>query len=170
MKHPPHPPHPPSSHPQCRPPFERMVRIHDALTAGGYPNATSLARALEVSPKTILRDLHFMRDRLGLPIAYDDQQFGYRYTEKVDAFPALQISEGELFAFLVAEKALQQYRGSPFEKRLVGAFRKLTQSLPDTISFNLGEWDRTISFRTRAEPVFDPSIIESIAQAAARGQ
>jgi proteasome accessory factor B len=34
----------------------------------------------------------------------------------VDAFPTLTITEGELFALLVAEKALQQYRGTPYEK------------------------------------------------------
>lgn len=146
------------------------MRIHDALTAGGYPNTTTLARDLEVSPKTVQRDLEFMRDRLNLPLAYDNRRFGYHYTEKVEGFPTLRITEGELFALLVAEKALQQYRGSPFEKRLVGAFRKLTRSLPDTISFNLADWDQTISFRTSAEPVFDPSIIEVIALAAARGR
>ena len=50
-----------------RPPLERMLRIHQALHSGSYPNATTLARQLEVSTKSIHRDLEFMRDRLELP-------------------------------------------------------------------------------------------------------
>ena len=44
-----------------------MLQIHQALQSGGYPNATTLARQLEVSTKSIHRDLEFMRDRLELP-------------------------------------------------------------------------------------------------------
>ena len=51
--------------------MERMLRIHQALQLGRHPNATELAGAMEVSTKSIQRDLDFMRDRLELPIAYD---------------------------------------------------------------------------------------------------
>jgi predicted DNA-binding transcriptional regulator YafY len=156
--------------PHSRPPLERMLRIHQALQAGGFPNATTLARALEVSTKSIQRDLDFMRDRLDLPIAYDAARFGYRYTEAVKAFPTLQITEGELVALVVAEKALQQYRGTSFEKPLLSAIRKMEQSLPDTISVNLADVDQTISFRTRAEPVLDLQIFDTLAKAVAHRQ
>jgi len=135
-----------------RPPLERMMRIHSAINSGRLPNATKLASEMEVSTKTIQRDVEFMRDRMGLPIDYDAQRYGYFYTEPVDGFPSLQITEGELVALVVAEKALQQYRGTPFEKRLLTAFKKLERSLPDTVSLNLAEWTQTISFRTTAEP------------------
>src|SRR5581483_2122170 len=97
--------------PLSRPPLERMLRIHQAIQAGDYPNATTLARELEVSTKSIHRDLEFMRDRLNLPLEYDFAHTGYHYTEEVSGFPTLQITEGELLALLIAEKALQQYRG-----------------------------------------------------------
>ncbi len=155
--------------PLSRPPLERMMRIHQALRSARptqLPNASTLARELEVSTKTIARDLEFMRDRLNLPLEYDESRYGYHYTEEVDSFPTLQISEGELFALLVAEKALQQYRGTPFEKRLAGAFQKLARSLPDTISLNLAEWDQTISFHTSSEPMLDLAVIDTLAVAA----
>ena len=47
-----------------RPPLERMLRIHQAIQSGKFPNATTLARELEVSTKSIHRDIEFMRDRL----------------------------------------------------------------------------------------------------------
>jgi proteasome accessory factor B len=115
----------PGSGPQlhARPPLERMMRIHQAIATGEYPNATTLAAEIEVTTKTIHRDIEFMRDRLQLPIEYDGRKYGYHYTEEVSAFPTLQITEGELVALLVAEKALQQYRGTNFEKPLLSAGR-----------------------------------------------
>ena len=147
-----------------------MLRIHQALQSAKRPNASTLARELEVSTKSIHRDLEFMRDRLDLPIEYDGSQFGYYYTEEVSAFPTVQITEGELFALIVAEKALQQYRGTNFEKPLLSAIRKMEQSLPATISLNLADVEHTISFRTRAEPILDLEIFDTLAKASAQRQ
>jgi predicted DNA-binding transcriptional regulator YafY len=144
-----------------------MLQIHQAIQAGKFPNASTLARELEVSTKSIHRDIEFMRDRLELPIEYDGARFGYRYTEEVSAFPTMQISEGELFALVVAEKALQQYRGTSFEKPLLSAIKKMEQSLPDTISLNLADIEQTISFRTRAEQILNLEIFDALAKATA---
>src|SRR5271155_2279136 len=136
-----------------RPPLERMLRIHQSLSSGKFPNASTLAREIEVAAKTIHRDIEFMRDRLNLPIQFNPGRNGYFYTEKVGAFPTMQITEGEIFALVLAEKALQQYRGTSFEKPLLSAIKKMEQSLPDTISINLADIEQTISFRTRAEQI-----------------
>jgi predicted DNA-binding transcriptional regulator YafY len=153
-----------------RPPLERMLRIHQALQAGGFPNASKLAREIEVSTKTIHRDIEFMRDRLNLPVAFDPVRNGYLYTGEVSSFPTLQITEGEIFALVVAEKALQQYRGTSFEKPLLSAIKKMEQSLPDTISLNLADIEQTISFRTRAEPILNLEIFDALAKAVAQRQ
>jgi len=87
-----------------RPPLERMLRIHQAVQSGGFPNASTLAREIEVATKTIHRDIEFMRDRLNLPVEFDSRRNGYHYTEEVSAFPTMQITEGEIFALVVAEK------------------------------------------------------------------
>jgi predicted DNA-binding transcriptional regulator YafY len=156
--------------PTTRPPVERMLRIHQEIQSGTHPNCRKLAESLEVSEKSIQRDLEFMRDRLGLPLAYSGRHFGYHYTEEVGAFPTIQITEGELFALLVAEKALQQYRGTNFEKPLLSAFRKMAASLPDTISLNLSDWEQTISFRTSAEPIIHLEVFDRLAKATAQRQ
>ena len=156
--------------PHSRPPLERMLRIHQALTAGRFPNAITLAREIEVASKTIHRDLEFMRDRLNLPLAYDHTRKGFHYTSEVSAFPTMQITEGEIFALVVAEKALQQYRGTSFEKPLLSAIRKMEQALPDTISLNLADIEQTISFRTRAEPILNLEIFDALAKAVSQRQ
>lgn len=153
-----------------RPPFERMMRIHDAIHSGRYPNAAKLAEELEVSRKSILRDVEFMRDRMNFPIAYDDAKWGYYYTEDVESFPSLTVTEGELLAVLVAEKAMHQYRGTNLEKPLLSAFRKMAASLPDTISLHMADWEQTISFRSSAEPVSNLKVFDQLARAAAEGR
>lgn len=146
------------------------MRIHDAIHSGSYPNASKLAEALEVSRKSILRDVDFMRDRMNFPIAYDNAKWGYYYTEDVESFPSLTVTEGELLAVLVAEKAMHQYRGTNLEKPLLSAFKKMAASLPDTISLHMADWEQTISFRSSAEPISNLKVFDQLARAAAEGR
>src|SRR5438046_5226092 len=118
-----------------RPPLERMMRLHAALKARRFPNCQRIAAELEVSAKTIQRDIDFMRYRLGLPIDYHPQEFGFYYTEPVTGFPRIEVLEGEITALLVAQKALAQYKGTPFERPLNSPFRKLTAGLKDRVPF-----------------------------------
>ena len=145
-----------------------MMQIHNAIHSGKFPNCTTLSRDLEVSVRSVSRDIDFMRDRMSLPIVYDDVRHGFFYDGEVTSLPSLTISEGELFALAVAEKALQQYRGTSFERPLMSALAKVSESLPDSISLNLSEWNDSISFRTSAEPVVNLSIFDKLAQATSR--
>jgi proteasome accessory factor B len=65
----------------ARPPFDRMRRIHEWIASGKFPNAVAMGADLEVTDRTIKRDIEFMRDRFGLPIAYHEHRYGYHYTE-----------------------------------------------------------------------------------------
>src|SRR5437660_3814275 len=152
---------------QTRPPLDRMLRIHQEVQAQKFPNSASLGRELEISAKTVHRDVEFMRDRLRLPIEWDGARNGYCYTRPVTNFPTMHFTEGELVALVVAEKALQQYRGTTFEKPLLSAIKKMEESLPDTISLSLSQIDQTISFRTRAEPILNLDIFDALAKATA---
>lgn len=149
----------------ARPPLERMMRIHQEIAHGGFPNCRSMAERLEVSAKSIQRDLTFMRDRLGLPLEYDATKYGYYYTEPSVNFPTLQVSEGELFSMLVAEKAIHEYRGTSFEKPLISAFRKIVDSLPDTVSVHLSDWEQAVSFKRSGRPKVDLEIFDQLSEA-----
>ena len=144
------------------------MEIHESVNRGNYPNASTLARKMEVSAKTIHRDIQFMRDRWDLPIEFDPAYNGFKYTRPVDSFPMLQINEGELFALLIAEKALQNYRGTVFEKRLSAAFQKIAESLPDAVSIHLNEWDEALSFRHTGESEVEVEIFDRVSQATAK--
>jgi len=145
--------------------MERMMRLHEKLKAGAFPNCRKLADELEVSTKTIQRDIDFMRDRLNLPIEYDQLHFGFVYTEPVTNFPTIEVSEGEVVALFVAQKALEQYKGTPFEKSLRTAFEKITNGLQDRIGFHWGEVDSAISFRGLGISVADLEMFETVSRA-----
>jgi proteasome accessory factor B len=113
-----------------------MMKIHEELQDGRLTNCTKLAAKLEVSTKTIMRDLAFMRDQLDLPVEYDPQTYSWRYSYPVKNFPTVQVSEGELLALLVAQKALEEYKGTPYHGQLAHAFEKLSAGLHDRISFS----------------------------------
>lgn len=130
-----------------RPPLERMLKIHDELRRGALVTGNKLARDLEVSRKTIMRDIAFMRDRLDLPVEFDSGIQAYRYTQTVTAFPTVNVTEGELLALLVAQRALQQYRGTPFHRQLEIAFEKLARGLRDRIAFSPADELSTVSFK-----------------------
>ena len=61
-----------------RPPLARMMQLHAQLQARKFPNCRKLAHELEVSAKTIQRDIEFMRYQLGLPIEYRPAAFRFR--------------------------------------------------------------------------------------------
>lgn len=151
-----------------RPPLQRMMRLHAALKARHFPNCQKIAAELEVSAKTIQRDIDFMRDRLGLPIDYHPQEFGFFYTEPVTGFPSVEVSEGEITALLVAQKALAQYKGTPFERPLHSAFRKLTDGLKDRVSFSWHDLEDAISFRSAGASVADLELFETVSKGVLR--
>src|SRR5437588_11589071 len=148
-----------------RPPLERMMRMHQRLKAGRYPNCRKLADELEVSAKTVQRDIDFMRYRLGLPIEYDQLPFGFYYSEPVSSFPNVEISEGELVGLYIGRKALAQYKGTSFEAPLSTAFRKITDGLRDTISVTWSDLDSAISFRSTGRSTADVHLFEELSHA-----
>jgi predicted DNA-binding transcriptional regulator YafY len=151
-----------------RPPIERMLRIHEELRRGAFTNCTILAGKLEVSRKTIVRDIAFMRDRLELPIEFDARLNAYRYTHPVSAFPTVQVSEGELLALLVARKALEQYRGTPFHRQLEASFEKLTGGLKDRITFSPAEELQSVSFKNVGLGKADLEVFNTLSSAVLR--
>lgn len=153
-----------------RPPLVRMVRLHELLVAEKFPNCRKLAEEFEVSAKTIQRDIEFMRDQLVLPIEYDERNYGFFYARAVAQFPMITVSQGELVALLVAQKAVEQYRGTSFEKPLHAAFEKLVSSLGDEASVSLHDLSEAVSFRSAGVPQAQIRVFEVLADAAMTSQ
>jgi proteasome accessory factor B len=146
-----------------------MQRIFQAIKAGDYPNRTGLAGKIEVTTKTIQRDIDFMRDRLNLPIAYNGDRKGYEFTEGVENFPMVELTEAELVSVFVAQKALTQYIGTPFEHPLRSAFEKLVSGLKGKITLSWDDLDSFISFRSFEIVPTDLTTFQVVSEAVRKG-
>jgi len=151
-----------------RPPIRRICEIHTAIRRGSYPNATTMAHRFEVHRRTVVRDIEYMRDQLGAPLAYDAKKRGYYYTEPNYSLPIIQTTEGEVFALFLAERVLRQYKGTPYQAQLESAFAKLVRQLPDEVSIDLEASTGVFSFDMRAVLSFDPEVLKSLTEAARR--
>lgn len=148
-----------------RPPWERMMWIHEQIQSGAHPNCVQMARELSVSLRTVKRDVEFMMDRLQLPIAYDPRRYGFYYTRPVDHFPKLAVTEAEIFAMLVADKAIAQYQGTPFQIPLQNAFQKLARHLNTEKQYWVDNLSEAVSFRPFAPDDTDVQGFRLITQA-----
>lgn len=153
-----------------RPPLQRMMSIHNELQRGAFTNCTKLAEQLEVSTKTIMRDVNFMRDRLGLPVEYEPRLHAFRYSYPVENFPTVQMSGGEMLALVVAQKALEQYRGTPYHAQLSAAFDKLASGVRDKVSFSPTQSADQISFHHVGPAQADMKGFEVLARAVAESR
>jgi predicted DNA-binding transcriptional regulator YafY len=150
-----------------RPPLERIAAIDRAVRAGEYPNVRTIAGRLEVGRRTVLRDVEFMRERLGAPLAFDPARGGYHYTDPAYRLPYLTLSEGELLALFLAERVLQQHRGTPYAADLARAFKKVTAGLTDRVTIDLNHLGSLRSFRATAPDAVDPEVFRGLDAAVA---
>jgi len=130
------------THPQLR----RLMWALNRLRSGQPLKATDLAAEFEVNVRTAYRDIDFLRDEWRVPLEFDRAKNSYRLTEPLLDLPAVTISEGELLSLFFAEKVVAQYRGTPFEADLKGAFRKIEDLLPGKVSVSPSTLDDYLSF------------------------
>lgn len=155
-----------------RPVMERLQVIHDQLSRKRYPNCSKLAEALEVTPRTIHRYLDFMRDRLNLPVRFDHARNGYCYTKEVGRLPIAPqaVSEAELTAMLVAAKALEPYRGTPWRDPLRRVFKKMAGSLDAGTRIQLRDAEVAVDIRLTGPDELDASVFDTVNEAIQQGR
>lgn len=148
-----------------KPQYRRLLFIDKKLREGAYPNCSSLGAEWEVSPKTIQRDIAYLTDELQAPIEYDSVHRGYHYTEASYSLPAINISESDLFAVFIAQRALGQFRNTPLYGKLSSVFSKIRDSLPDRTSIRPSWLDDRILVFPEPSTCISPAVWETVAKA-----
>lgn len=148
-----------------RRPLERIHRIHEVVRRGRYPNCRSLAEGLEVTPKTVQRDISFMRDELDVPIEYDAVRHGYYYAKPVEGFPLLQATAEDVVALLLARRALEPLQGTPLEASLRESFRRMAQGMHGRISLPWTDFDQAFSAKITGLSQPEIKLLEKLAAA-----
>lgn len=114
--------------------LRRVLFIHERLGNRHRANAVTLARELEVTPRTIKRDLAFMQDQLGAPIEWDASTGTYRYTRECDLLPLLRLDAAEIMALALAGKTFAAWGGTPLGQALAAALGKIAGVVGGAIS------------------------------------
>lgn len=145
--------------------WRHVLLIDDMIRSGQPANCSNLAAKLEVSRRTILRDIDFLKCDLNAPIVFDSAHNRYIYTEPNWNLPNLKLTEGDLFALMVAEKALEAYAGTPWAQKLHHIFGRMAASLPDRVEITPQALLPRITFGQEAPSIIDPEILETLSLA-----
>jgi len=102
-----------------RPQYHRLRRILEMIRkgtrTGSLPNCGHFTCELEVSRRTLMRDLDFLRDDENAPIAYDDSRKGFKLSDPTFILPPVHLTPREVFSFSIARKLLKRFEGTPLE-------------------------------------------------------
>lgn len=126
--------------------FARLYHIHNSLCSKSYPNVPVLTEQLEVSKRTVERDIEYLRDRLGAPILYSHKKRGYYYENCDFQLLPVNLTEGELVALFLGQNLLAQCIGTPLEDYIHSAFEKILTMMQKRISVDWHTIEETISF------------------------
>jgi predicted DNA-binding transcriptional regulator YafY len=123
-----------------RPRAYRIRRIVEMIRAdnkqGRFPSASVFAAELEVTWRTIINDLEYLRDEEGAPIEYDASRKGYFMADGGWSLKPVTLNQREVFAFSMAGKLIQPFRGTPLEMDLTSLFSKIGRSLEGTVTLS----------------------------------
>ncbi len=151
--------------------MSRMLEIHNVLREGFGSrrrlNCTTMGKRLGMSAKTILRDLTYMKDTLGLPVDYDGQEKSYSYPSSDVSFPVgPDLTQDERIAISVARQTLEVFRGVNFADHLASAHDKLFDGFLSQTGLSIeGDLSEYISVRTPGAGIADPKTFKAVVKA-----
>lgn len=146
-------------------PIERIYHIHSAVASGRLPNCGDLAEELNVTSKTIQRDINYMRETMNLPMHYEDTKHGFYYKKDVGDLPIANLTTEELATLFLARTALLPLRGTRLADKLGQAFQRITRPLQDRVSFSWAELDGAFSVKNPGASEADLATFGTIAEA-----
>ena len=125
-----------------RPQHERIFALLRLIQDKRFPNANTFMRELEVNRRTILRDLDYLRDRMGMPIEYNSVERGYYLTEAIEHMPVLEVRESDLLWLFVGQHLLQQAGSGELATLVRESFQRISALFSATVSV---QWEQLSS-------------------------
>lgn len=111
----------------------RLLRLEKAIQTIAYPSVARLMKELEVSRRTILRDLDELKIYYNAPIEYDRARGGYYYTDETFFVKNVLVSESELVAMAGILPLLERYDNTPLKDTITKVYQTISQMLPDQV-------------------------------------
>ncbi len=142
--------------------LKRLSTIDREISSKRFPNKSILAKLLEVSSKTIQRDIDFMKNEYDAPIEFDNIRKGYYYTNNKFRLSPLSVDESDFLAVAVTDKVLEQYKDSPYARHFKKFYEKLSYLFNGKITISSKDLDNIISFKIGPVRKVDEKILEKL--------
>ena len=127
------------------PKMTRLMKLVAMLRKNSYPNHRKLERALKnldltdtysISQKTIQRDVQYLRDIYGAPIAFDNGMRGYYLTDKNWKFEIPQLEGDEMRAVTLGARLAETIMPEPVASEIQSAAETLLCDNPSGMDAN----------------------------------
>ena len=139
----------------------RLLKLEQAIQEMNYPSVEQLVKKLEVSRRTILRNIEELRNYYYAPIEYDREKKGYYYTDDTFFVKNVLLSEGEVVALAGILPLLERYDNTPLKDTLEKVYDTISQMLPDQIEVQTSLLNN-VQFISDPIPNIDPDVFEKL--------
>jgi predicted DNA-binding transcriptional regulator YafY len=143
----------------------RMLRLLSLLQTHRYWSGAGLAEQLEVSPRTLRRDVDRLRD-LGYPVeAHRGVDGGYQLAAGA-ALPPLAVDDDEAVALAIGLQAAAQGAVAGIEESSIRALTKIVQIMPPRLRRRVDALNAvTVPAVWDTGPTVDARVLTTVAQA-----
>lgn len=111
----------------------RLLKLEKAIQTMHYPNVQKLMKHLEVSRRTVLRDIQNLQNDFNAPIEYDRYHKGYYYTDETFFVRNVLVTEGEIVAITGILPLLERYDNTPLKDTITKVYNTISQMLPNQV-------------------------------------
>ena len=152
---------------------ERLQYIDTAIREKGIVTVKEVAQKFEVSPRTVKRDIEYLRERINAPVEYVTHKKGYCYSLPFDYFTYK--NERILLFYIFLTKLIESPTHFPFiDKSIIHSIKKYVkaQYLPliSKISYEIEEWEElNIALFSKLFAALRDNVIVTIQYADAKG-
>lgn len=111
----------------------RLLKLEKLIQTLNYPSVERLRKELEVSRRTLLRDIQNLQNDFNAPIEYDRYHKGYYYTDETFFVRNVLVTEGEVVALTGILPLLERYDNTPLKNTITKVYDTISQMLPNQV-------------------------------------
>ena len=142
----------------------RLFKIEQAIQNLGYPSVERLMKELEVSRRTILRDIDELKIYYNAPIEYDRFRKGYYYSDNTYFVKNMMLTESEVFAVTGILPLMERYNNTPLKKTIEKVYDTLSQMLPNQVEVQ-SSFANDVEFIADPIPVISEEVFNDVFKA-----
>ena len=142
----------------------RLLQLEKAIQNMNYPSVERLMKELEVSRRTILRDIDELKLYYNAPIEYDRLRKGYYFTDETFFVRNVLVSEGEVVAMAGILPLLERYDNTPLKETITKVYDTISQMLPNQVQVQTSLLNE-VQFISDPIPNIDSDVFHKIFEA-----